>query len=217
MIMDSSESAGSGEGPEVVQVKVRKARKEKAPAYNLDELQSKYPSLKTLAGPPSKASEQAWVAAFTLKPEAMEDLISDLIKQAYAQPGRIGQRPMPKEEDVNLDALLHGEYTEEPLHVALPKLIKISERAFCSKVYMNRRTYQRMLLLPGDKLKHHPDMELMERIAKAVKKPASFFIEYRLMAAQAAFVQLITNRPGIATRLYRDHLQTYKQSPFLRG
>lgn len=196
--------------------KPRKPRKEKAPVYNLEELQEKYPSMKTLAGPPSKASERAWVAAFTLKAEAMEDLISDLIKQAYAQPGRIGQRPMPKEEDVDLQALLHGEYTDEPLHEILPKLIKISERAFCAKVHMNRRTFQRMLLEPRDKLKHHPDMELMERIAKAVKKPASFFIEYRLMAAQAAFLQLITDRPGIATRLYRDHLETFKQSPFLR-
>lgn len=196
--------------------KPRKPRKEKAPAYNLEELQEKHPSLRTLAAPPSKSCENAWVAAFTTKPEAMEDMLSDLIKQAYAKPGRIGQRPMPREEEVNLEALLHGEYTDEPLHVILPKLVTISERAFCTKVYMNRRTYQRMLLPPGDKLKHHPDMALLERIAKAVKKPPSFFIEYRMMAAQAAFVQLITDRPGVATRLYRDHIQTFKQSPFVR-
>jgi hypothetical protein len=88
--------------------------KEKKPTYDILELQQQYPSLKTLAAPPSKACERAWVAAFTEKPEALEDLISDLIKQAYATPGRIGQRPMPKEENVNLDALLRGEFSDEP-------------------------------------------------------------------------------------------------------
>ena len=37
------------------------------------------------------------------------------------------------------------------------------------------------------------------------------------MAAQAAFVQLITDRPGIATRLYKDYLVTNKQSPFVKA
>jgi hypothetical protein len=195
---------------------VGRTKGERAPTYDLPELQEKYPSLRTLAGPPSKACEQAWIAAFTTKPEAMEGMLSDLIKQAYAKPGRIGQRPMPREEEVNLNVLIHGEYCEDPLHVVLPTLVKISERAFCMKTNMNRRTYQRMLLPPDDRMCHHPDMYTLEQIAKAVDKPPSFFMEYRMMAAQAAFVSLIMNRPGIATRLYRDHLTTYKQSPFLR-
>src|SRR3954452_14630989 len=81
------------------------ATKEKKPSYDIEELQEQFPSLKTLAAPPGQACERAWIAAFTHKPEALEALISDLIKQAYAVPGRIGQRPMPKEENVNLDAL----------------------------------------------------------------------------------------------------------------
>lgn len=190
--------------------------REKKTTYDMDRLQGQYPSLKTLAAPPSKACERAWVAAFTEKPEALEDLISDLIKQAYATPGRIGQRPMPKEEDVNLDALLRGEFTDEPIHVVLPPLIKISERAFAMKIHMNRRTYQRMLLTPEDPLKYHPDMEILGRVADAVKKPTSFFLEYRLLAAQAAFVRLITERPGVATKLYRDWITTTKRSPFVR-
>lgn len=191
-------------------------RTAKAPSYILEELHEKFPSLKTLAGPPSKACERAWVAAFTHKPEALEGLLSDLIKQAYATPGRIGQRPMPREEDVNLEALIHGEYTDQPLQLSLPPLIRISERAFAMKLHMNRRTYQRMFLEDADPLRYHPDMEIIRRIAQAVKKPASYFLEYRMMAAQAAFLQLITERPGIATRLYRDHLDTFKQSPFVQ-
>lgn len=194
-----------------------RTRKAKAPSYDYDELCVEYPSLRTLAGPTTKANERAWVAAFTERPEALEGLLSDLIKQAYAKPGRIGQRPMPREEEVNLDHLIHGEYTEEPLTVILPKLIKISERAFCDRIKVSRRTYQRMFLPDGDRLKYHPDMELISRIAAAVGKPSAFFIEYRLMAAQAAFLQLITDRPGIATRLYKDYIQVNKTSPFLRS
>lgn len=192
-------------------------RSPKAPSYDIEELQGKFPSLKTLAGPPSKSCEKAWIAAFTHKPEALEALLSDLIKQAYATPGRIGQRPMPREEDVNLEALIHGEYTDEPLVISLPPLIRISERAFTMKIHMNRRTYQRMFLGEHDPNRYHPDIEILRRIAEAVKKPPSYFLEYRMMAAQAAFVQLISDRPGIATRLYKDYLTTNKQSPFVRG
>ena len=190
--------------------------KEKKPTYDLPELQQQFPSLKTLAAPPSKACERAWVAAFTEKPEALEGMISDLIKQAYATPGRIGQRPMPREEEVNLEALIYGEFTDEPLHVALPKLIKTSERAFVMRLHMNRRTFQRMLLEPTDPMKYHPDMEILTRIADVLKKTPSYFMEYRMLAAQAAFINLITDRPGIATRLYKDYVETRKQSPFVK-
>lgn len=166
-----------------------------------EEMDGKYPSLKTLAGPPSKASERAWVAAFTLKPEAMEELIRDLIKQQYATPGRIGQRPMPKEEEVNLHAMLHGEYTDEPLVAVLPGLMRVSQRMFAQRIFMGRTQFQR--LLDGT---YEPTMEEIALIAKVVKKPASFFLEYRIMAAQAAFITMIQERPGVATRLYRDYL-----------
>jgi hypothetical protein len=183
--------------------------------YDLEELQGRYPSLKTLAAPASKACETAWVYAFKARPEAVEDLIADIIKQAYAKPGRIGQRPMPKEEEVNLEALLHGEYADDLIHLSLPPLIKISQRAFCTKIHMNRRMFQRLLLSPGSPDKYFPDMHMLSRIASAVSKPPSYFLEWRQMAAQAAFIQLITDKPGVATRLYRDFLTSEKRSPFL--
>lgn len=177
-------------------------------ADDFSDAHEQYPSLSWLAQPPGKATKRAWVAAFTDRPQALEDLLSDLIKQAHAVPGRIGQRPMPKEEDVNLQALIYGDYTEEPLTDILPKLMKVSERSFCDQLKVSRRTFQR--LLSGD---YDPDMELIRRIAALVNKPPSFFVEYRLMAAQAAFIQLIVERPGIATRLYRDHLTVHKSTP----
>lgn len=188
---------------------------EKASA-NLDEACEKYPSLKRLAEPTGKAAKAAMTWAFTERPESMEDMLSDLIKQAHAKPGRIGQRPMPREEEVNLDALLHGDFTEEPLHIALPKLVKISQRAFCAKIYMNRRLFQLMLLPPDDPRKHWPDQFTIQRIADAVGKPPSYFLEWRQMAATAAFVSMINQRPGIATHLYKNFLYSQKYSPFLK-
>lgn len=191
----------------------RRPRTPKGPSYSIEELQERYPSLKTLAQPPGKAGERAWVAAFTYRPEALEGMLSDLIKQAYAKPGRIGQRPMPKEEEVNLEVLLNGEYTDDPLIEVLPKLIRISERAFVSKIRISRRMYQRMYLPDNDPEKYYPDMEIIQRIAAAVGKAPSFFLEYRMIAAQAAFLQLITERPVVATRLYREYLEVTRQSP----
>lgn len=195
---------------------VARRRGTKGPAYDFDDLAKRYPSLRTLAAPPSKSSDVAWVAAFTHRPEALEGILSDLIKQAYAKPGRIGQRPMPREDQVNLEALLQGEYTDEPLIQILPRMMKVSERAFCQKLNISRRMMQRMLLSDTDPQKYHPDMEMLERIANVVGKPPSYFVEYRLIAAQAAFVNLIQQRPVIATRIYREYLEINHESPFIK-
>jgi transcriptional regulator with XRE-family HTH domain len=207
----------SNETPTLASVaRTRQPRTPKGPSYSLDELQEQYPSLKTLASPAAKASQRAWVAAFTHRPEALEGMLSDLIKQAYAKPGRIGQRPMPKEEEVNLEALLQGEYTEDPINIALPKLVKLSQVEFCKKIRISRRMYQRMFLPDSDPEKYFPDMEIIQRIASAVGKPPSFFLEYRLIAAQAAFLKLIQDRPVVATRIYREYLEVTHQSPLVK-
>lgn len=185
----------------------------KTPPYDIDNLREKYPSLKRLASPLGVSQPKAWVAAFTHKPEALESMLSDLIKHAYAKPGRIGQRPMPREEEVNLEALINGDYTDDPITIALPKLLKVSDRAFCTKLHISRRTYQRMFLPDDHPDKYYPDAELIQRIAFAVRKPASYFLEYRLIAAQAAFVKLINDRPAIATKLYRDYIEVSQTSP----
>lgn len=193
-----------------------KQRQKAIAATNVETLTKAYPSLRTFLGPTAKAVTRSWVAAFTVRPEALETMLSDLIKQAYARPGRIGQRPMPKEEQVNLEALLHGDYTDEPLVEILTKKVKQGyHKMFAEKIFMSRRMYQRMFLPEDHPDKYHPTMHDIERIAEALGKPASYFVEYRQAAAQAAFTRLITERPAIATRLYRDYLRVSKASPFL--
>lgn len=169
-----------------------------------EDLNREYPSLSKLTGPADKATKLAWVATFTARPDAMHALLADFIKQVHATPGRIGQRPMPKEELVDFHGLLYGEENDLPLREVLPKLVKISERAFCLKIHMSRRTYQRLLL--GD---HDPDVGEIRSIAAALKLPPTYFVEYRKVMATAAFVSLITDRPGIATKLYKQYLEAH--------
>lgn len=132
----------------------------------------------------------------------MHSLLADFIKQVHAEPGRIGQRPMPKESQVDFQALIYGEDNDLPLVDVLPKLVRVSERMFCIQVHMSRSQYQRML-----KNEYDPDVNELRMIAAAVKKPASYFVEYRKAMAVAAFLNLIEERPGIATALYRKHLE----------
>lgn len=167
-----------------------------------EELEKQYPSLSYLSGPPSKATKKAWVAVFNARPDAMHSLLADFIKQVHAQPGRIGQRPMPKEEQVDFQGLMYGEENDLPLAEVLPKLVKVSERMFCVQINMSRAQYRRMLASEYD-----PDVNEIRLIAKALRKPPTYFAEYRKAMAVAAFLNLLEERPGIATSLYRQYLE----------
>lgn len=175
------------------------ARRKRGKGVPQEELELRFPSLKHLAAPGAK---RAWVAAFNARPDAMHSLLADFIKQVHAQPGKIGQRPMPKEEQVDFESLLWGEENYLPLVQVLPKLVKVSERAFCQQIAMSRAQYQRML-----RGEYDPTVHQLRIIAKAINRPPMFFLEYRKAMAIAAFVNLIDERPGIATSLYRQHLQ----------
>lgn len=109
---------------------------------------------------------------------------------------------MPKEAAVDFQGLIYGEENDLPLHEVLPKLIRISERMMCSRIGMSRTQYQR--LLAG---RYDPDVNEIRKIASVVKKPPTYFIEYRKAMAVAAFLNLIEERPGIATALYRTYLE----------
>lgn len=177
-------------------------RRKRGKGVPKEELQKEFPSLSYLSGPPGKATKKAWVAVFSARPDAMHNLLADYIKQVHAQPGRIGQRPMPKEEAVDFQGLMYGEENDLPIHEVLPKIVQVSERMFCSQIHMSRSQYQRLIAGQYD-----PDVGELRAIAKALKKPPTFFVEYRKAMAVAAFLNLIDERPGIATSLYRHYLE----------
>lgn len=179
-----------------------KPRRKRGRGVPKEELEQTYPSLSYLSGPSTRASKQAWIAVFNARPDAMHSLIADFIKQVYATSGKVGQRPMPKEESVDFQALIYGEENNLPIHEALVKLVKVSERMFCSRIHMSRSQYQRLLAGQYD-----PDVAEIRRIAEVLKKPPTYFVEYRKAMAVAAFLNLIDERPGIATSLYRQYLE----------
>lgn len=172
------------------------------PAPTQGELEGLYPSLTHLAGPASIANRRAWVAVFNAHPDAMHQLLADYIKHAHARPGRIGQRPMPREEEVDLDALIYGEENELPLAEVLVKQVAVSERMFCVQSGISRSQYQR--ILAGQ---YEPTVHEMRMLAKAIKKPPTYFIEYRKAMAIAAFINLVNERPAVATTIYRNYLE----------
>lgn len=170
-----------------------------------EEMHQQYPSLKSLAAPSSVATRRAWVAVFNVRPDAMHALLADFIKQVHAQPGRIGQRPMPREAEVDFEGLLYGEDNTLSMTEVLPKLMEranLSERAMVKLLFMARTQFQR--LLRGE---YHPDANEIRHIAMAVGVSPVFFVEYRKIMAVAAFLNLIEERPGIATLLYRRYLE----------
>jgi hypothetical protein len=67
---------------------------------------------------------------------------------------------------------------------------------------MSRTQFQRMM-----RGEYHPDVNELRAIAAAVKKPPAYFVEYRMAMAVSAFLNLITERPGIATALYKHYLK----------
>ena len=185
-------------------------RSRRARGVPQEELHQMYPSLKVLTGSPGRAAEMAWVATFNARPDAMQALLGDYIKQVNARPGRIGQRPMPREADVDFDALVYGETTDAPLVEVLPELIEAlpphlsSHRGFCAAVMMSKTQVQRMLIGEYD-----PDVSQLRRIAKVVGKPPAFFSEYRKAMVMAAFINLMEERPGAVTAIYRNYLEAH--------
>lgn len=185
-------------------------RKRRGRGMEREELLQTYPSLRTLSAPPGRAVEGAWVATFNARPDAMQSLLADYIKQVHTKPGRIGQRPMPKEAEVDFQALLYGEVTDDRMFTVLPKLVKAlpphlrSERSFSQAVHLSKTQYRR--LMAGD---YEPTVAEMRLIAKAVGKPPVYFSEYRKAIVVAAVLNLMEERPGIATTLYQQYIEVH--------
>jgi len=167
-----------------------------------EEMAQQFPSLSFLAGPTTTATKRAWVAVFNARPDAMHSILADYIKQAHATPGRIGQRPMPREEQVDFEALMYGEQNDLPLVEVLPKINTLSERAMCTRIHMSKTQWRRVL--DGS---YDPNVNELRAIATALRRPPTFFVEYRKAMAVAAFLNLLEERPGIATTIYKTYLE----------
>ena len=179
-----------------------KSRRGRKVNFEPRSLESRFPRLSDLLGPATTQNRESWDAEFREQPHAMYSILSDIIKVAHARPGRVGQRPMPKEEEVDLDTLLYGEVSNEPLIVALPKVMEgMSERKLAEKVKMSRTQLQRLL-----KGEYEPDVYLLREIAKAVNVPPAFFLEYRVAMVMMAMHSMMADNPNVATIIYKKYL-----------
>lgn len=176
-------------------------RRRRGKGLDREELEARYPSLKALSQPSGESSKAAWVAVFTARPDAMASLLADFIKQVYAQPGRIGQRPMPHEEQVDLQSLLYPEENTDPLGEVLRRRM-VSERDLARRTHLSKTQLRR--ILTGQYL---PDVPEMRNLAAAIGKPPTYFVEYRKAMALTAVVNLLDDHPGLATTLYRRYLE----------
>lgn len=194
----------------VIPAQPTQTRKRRERGMATEELHRVYPSLRTLTAPPGRAVEAAWVATFSARPDAMQALLADYIKQVHTKPGRIGQRPMPKEAEVDFDLLMYGEVSEEPLVDILPGIVKAlpphlrSERAFSQAIHMSKTQYRRLLL--GQ---YEPTVNELRQIAKVCGKPPVYFCEYRKAMVMSAVLNLLEERPGIATKLYQQYIEVH--------
>lgn len=180
----------------------KRGRKKKALLFDREMLEEEYPKLSDLLGPPRQALESSWMAAFTEEPQSMYSILSDIIKLAHAKPGRVGQRPMPREEEVDLEALIHGQVSNRPYVETLRKAMgDMSERSLARAVNMSKTQIQRMM--DGD---YEPDISQMRRIAAAVNVPPVYFLEYRIAMVISALHNIIAENPNIATALYKRYL-----------
>lgn len=158
------------------------------------DLFDRYPSLRSLVGPQQTCDD--WDALFSTAPDGMFRIFADIIKSEYAIKGRVGQRPMPREEEVNVRQFLADDYTDLPMSDALPKLIRVSRRAFASKVGMSWTQFRRVLR--GDVI---PDPSQMRRIAKAANVSPLYFVEYRRMMILTALANLFEDNAELMNSL----------------
>jgi len=151
---------------------------------------------------------QAWEAVFRAKPEVMHAILADYIKHRYAVPGVVGQRPMPREADVDIEELLRGpDVNMRPLVDVLPELMAVGKTRFARQVCMTPNQFN--LLLAG---RYSPTLPELRLIAEAVDRNPAFFIEYRRQLVMTALEHLFTIQPNIATSLYRKFVQTHPGS-----
>lgn len=148
---------------------------------------------------------RAWAAVFRAKPEVMHAILADYVKHRYAVPGVVGQRPMPREGDVDIEELLRGPgINMAPIAEVLPALMPTGKVKFARKVCLPVERLN--AILAG---RYTPTVPELRLIAEAVGRSPAHFIEYRRQLVLDAMDHLFTSQPQIATSLYRKFVQSH--------
>jgi len=159
--------------------------------------------------PSTQMGEQEWVAFFDTPAgqHAMGRIIGDIYDVVKAEEEkaaglqRMGRRPRRDGslEDV-FATVFPQSYTMDPFPEAMMKLLAgRSARQFAPRVPVHQTHLSRMLR--GDQT---PDMQMLERIASAAKVHPSYFVEYRAMFVSKLIEKVLTQRPNIGVKAYKD-------------
>lgn len=123
-------------------------------------------------------------------PGALWAIIGDILKGAAAEErgSRPGRRPAASVSSIeDLHAVIFPPaWSDKPLRQAIESLVherKQSMRWFAMQVDLTRRTVDRRL--------ERPDIEFIERAAKVLDVPPTWFPEYRVMTVGAAINNLL--------------------------
>lgn len=172
----------------------------------LDQLAEEIPSVERLAAPGADHGA-AWAAEFRVRPEVMHAILADYVKHKYAVPGTVGQRPMPREADVDVEDLLRGpEVNMRPLAEVLPDLVTTSKTQFAKQTYMPVARLN--ALLAGRQV----TLQEVRHIATALNRNPAYFVEYRQLLVMEALDHLFTKQPNLSTHLYRKFVAVHPEA-----
>lgn len=142
-----------------------------------------------------------WKAAFDRDIDLLGRVLRDILKVEQTEQGRPGPRPSLdyKEGTRRLRQILGEDYSMLPFSEALKILGgDRSVRHLATKCGVSHSHIQR--LLAGGR---EPDMQTLEKVAKAFEKHPSFFLEYRLIYIARTIIDKLGDAPEATINIYR--------------
>lgn len=166
-----------------------------------EEIQGRFPFLRMIVGDHKLPNGAGWEVLFEHQPDIIHAILADVVKHSNAQPGKVGQRPTPREETVpDIIHLVRMEQNNDPLEIELPRIMKVrglSERKLQERLSISRRTLQR--LIEGD---YDPPLSVLEELSDALSVSPSHWVEYRAKIVLAAVVTVFLQQPSKLNHLF---------------
>lgn len=162
-------------------------------------IKAQYPSIEKLD----------WLAVFKQDPTIAGAIINDILRQDKAEPGRPGKRPPLDKADatVTVNQLRNDDYALEPFHKAFTTLKgKRSLRHLAHSSGLDKMVIHK--LLNGTM---EPTIDHIEKIAKALRRHPSYFLEYRVAYVTGILAERMTEYPESSIVQYVRVRDTMKE------
>lgn len=116
-------------------------------------------------------------------------------RQAGVRRTGIGRRtPRRASLDEVLETIFPDRYSTEPFPMAMEKLLAgRSQRAFAKKAHVHQMTLSRLM-----RGQYEPDLDMLEKLAKAAKVSPAFFLEWRAQYIATVLANVFRKRPNLS-------------------